>query len=115
MPPVRQVVKKLRFGAIPPGADPPPEDVMESMKYYLYVLYSPRHKRHYIGISDDPDRRLIEHNIGKVFSTRPYRSYQLVYKEEYSDKTSARKREIFLKKTAKARKELFQSIHGAIV
>ena len=86
------------------------------MKYFLYVLYSPNHLRHYIGITDDVPRRIHEHNRGKVSSTKPYRPYILLGLEEYSDKKLARKREIFLKKTAKARKELFESLHnGAIV
>lgn len=86
------------------------------MVHYLYVLYSPGHMRHYIGITDSPPRRLTEHNRGVVPSTKPYRPYVLLGIEEYPNKYLARKREIFLKKTAKARKELFESLHnGAIV
>lgn len=85
------------------------------MDYYLYILYSTQFNRHYIGTSDNPADRLIAHNAGKVFSTKPYRPYNLIHTEKYPDKTLARKREIFLKKTAKARQELFKKIHGPIV
>ena len=81
------------------------------MNYYLYILYSLVYKKHYIGITNNLEKRLNEHNAGKVFSTKPYGPYKLVYKEKYLNKTIARKREIFLKKTAKARTELFASIN----
>ncbi|MBI4054220.1 MAG: GIY-YIG nuclease family protein [Candidatus Doudnabacteria bacterium] len=59
------------------------------MTYYLYILYSSAHDRHYIGISKNIDKRLSEHNAGKVFSTRPYQPYELVHQEEYPDKKLA--------------------------
>lgn len=30
--------------------------------YYLYILYSIKSDKYYIGYSNDPERRLIEHN-----------------------------------------------------
>jgi len=86
------------------------------MIYYLYILYSAGYDRHYIGITDNPSRRITEHNRGIVPSTKPYRPYVILGTEGHADKHLARKREIFLKKTAKARKELFESLHnGAVV
>ena len=74
------------------------------------MLKSVRHNRHYIGITKDVDNRLSEHNFGEVRSTKAYRPWVVVHTEHYHDKTGARKRELFLKRTAKARKELFNSI-----
>ena len=85
------------------------------MKYFLYIIYSPAYNKHYIGISDAPKRRLVEHNSCKVKSTKAYIPYNLVWTEEYADKTTARKRELFLKRTAKERQRIYQIIHGAIV
>ncbi len=85
------------------------------MKYYLYILYSEKYKKHYIGISDNPDRRLAEHNQGIVRSTKAFIPYGLVYLEEFPEKKSARIRELFLKRTAKERERLYRQIHGAIV
>jgi putative endonuclease len=30
--------------------------------YYIYIIYSEKSDRYYIGHSDNPERRLIEHN-----------------------------------------------------
>ena len=32
--------------------------------YYLYILYSPSKDKFYVGISDDVERRLAQHNAG---------------------------------------------------
>ncbi|MFA7310184.1 MAG: GIY-YIG nuclease family protein [Candidatus Paceibacterota bacterium] len=78
--------------------------------YFLYVLRSDKAPRHYIGISENPLKRLNQHNGGLTKSTKPYRPWRLVYQLEYASKTEARKREVYLKRTARARKELFDSI-----
>ena len=78
--------------------------------YYLYILLGNKENWHYIGITDNLERRLIEHNSGKVKSTKPYRPYKIIYTETFDSKTLARKRELFLKKTAKARIELFSNL-----
>ena len=78
--------------------------------YYLYVLKSAVKDWHYIGITDDTDKRLGEHNSGKTRSTKAYKPFIIVYTEQFLDKTSARRKEIFLKKNFKARQELFNSL-----
>ena len=81
--------------------------------HYLYVLINTSPKpRHYIGITDDLAKRLSIHNSGAVRSTKPYRPWKIGYTEEYSTRTEARKRELFLKRTARARKDIFDSING---
>ncbi|MBU0646052.1 GIY-YIG nuclease family protein [Patescibacteria group bacterium] len=67
--------------------------------YYLYIIESIECGRWYIGISENPERRLREHNSGKTRSTKPYQPYRLVYSEEYKTKTEARKRELQIKKS----------------
>jgi len=69
--------------------------------YYVYILRSELSRRYYIGYSDAPDRRLLEHNSGKVKSTRPFRPWIKVYQEIYETETLAMKREkeIKLKKS----------------
>ena len=81
--------------------------------YYLYILENRRHDRHYIGITENLGKRVDSHNSGSVRSTKAYRPWKLVYSENFLDKTSARKREIFLKKTAKERENLFEKIKMA--
>ena len=70
--------------------------------YLVYVIKSIPTSKLYIGYTDNIGKRLAEHNRGKVKSTKSYLPYRLVYKEEYSNKTEARKRELFLK-TGKGR------------
>lgn len=66
-------------------------------EYYTYVLKSESDAHLYVGMTSDVRKRVSEHNRGKVRSTKSRRPLRLVYCEELPDKTSARKREIFLK------------------
>ena len=72
------------------------QDIM-ARKHYTYVLRSERDGCMYVGLTSDLRKRIEAHNKGKVRSTKSRRPLNLVYHEEYQDKTSARKREIFLK------------------
>ena len=64
----------------------------------VYILKSVKSDRYYIGFSQDLERRLGEHNSGKVRATKYSRPWQLVYSEEHADATSARQREQQLKR-----------------
>jgi putative endonuclease len=37
--------------------------------FYIYILYSPSSDKYYLGFSNDPNRRLVEHN------TNPFNTY----------------------------------------
>ena len=78
--------------------------------FYLYILQSLKDNGYYIGITKDTEKRLIEHNKGKTKSTKNRIPFVLKYKEEYNNKTEARRREIKLKKNYHLRKELLNSI-----
>jgi putative endonuclease len=51
----------------------------------------------YIGSTLDFEKRLEEHNSGKVRSTKGRRPFRLIHKEECDTITQARRRENFLK------------------
>ena len=68
--------------------------------YFLYILQSLKSKQFYIGSSSDVQKRLQAHNRGSNKSTKPYRPWTVVYIEELRDKSSAEKREWFLKHPA---------------
>jgi putative endonuclease len=68
------------------------------MKYYVYILYSQSRDRYYIGYSQNPEERLLEHNAGATTSTRTGIPWKIEYKEECEDKTSAIRRENKIKK-----------------
>jgi len=55
-----------------------------------------------VGQTDNLERRLHQHNSGKVFSTKPYLPYRLIYFEEVKNRRSAMMREKELK-TSKGR------------
>ena len=65
--------------------------------YYTYVLLSEKNGYFYIGMTSSLQRKVHEHNTGKVKSTKARRPLRLAYYEEYQDKTTAIKREIFVK------------------
>ena len=67
--------------------------------YFTYVLWSERGRRFYIGISEDPDYRIGQHNSpeGKHWTVR-YRPWKLVYREAHCDFKAARRRENELKR-----------------
>ena len=64
---------------------------------YVYVLRSLISDRQYIGLTNDVDRRLREHNGGKMKYTKAYRPWEVVYQESCLDYSSARRREKYLK------------------
>ncbi len=72
---------------------------------YVYVLYSERLKKRYVGSTKDFEKRIKEHNNGKSRFTKGGIPWKLIYKEEYSTFSEARKRELFLK-TGAGRKYL---------
>ena len=65
--------------------------------YFVYAIQSEKDKRIYVGMCADVAVRLKEHNAGKTKSTKGFKPWKLIYKEELADRLSARKREIYLK------------------
>ncbi len=65
--------------------------------YYIYAIQSKKYKKIYIGYTNDLRNRLKLHNSGGVFSTKPYKPFELIYYEAYQNKDDALEREIFLK------------------
>ncbi len=66
--------------------------------YTVYVLYSKQYDKIYIGYTSNLEGRLRSHNeLATKGWTIKYRPWELVYKEEFSDKSSAMRREQQLK------------------
>jgi len=61
--------------------------------YTVYVLQSLKDKRTYVGCTNNLERRLRDHNTGQVKSTKYRIPLKLIYKEEYTNKLEAFKRE----------------------
>jgi len=80
--------------------------------YTTYVLASLKDGKHYIGLSRNPQKRLVEHNRRKVRSTRSRAPFLLVYHEGFSTLGEAREREKFFK-TAAGRRYLDANLSDA--
>lgn len=65
--------------------------------HYLYVLKSLKDKNLYVGSTNNLKERLKLHNLGKIFSTKYRRPFELVYYEAYKSEKDARHREKNLK------------------
>ena len=70
------------------------------MKCSVYIIYSIGHRKSYVGISEDVQRRLAEHNRRSVKSTKPFVPWILVYEEVVGTITEARIKEKYLKSAA---------------
>jgi len=68
------------------------------MSCYVYMIKSIKDKSYYIGISENPIKRLKEHNNGKLKRTARNKPHELVFKKEYLNYKEARKHESWLKK-----------------
>lgn len=66
--------------------------------HFIYFLESTQHPdHHYIGYTENIQKRIVEHNHGQVLSTKNMRPWKLIYAEIYSHKLDALHREKFLK------------------
>lgn len=74
--------------------------------FYVYYLQSTKDSsKFYVGYSTDLQKRLVEHNVGKSASTKPYRSWKLIFYEGYISKVDTKRRETYFK-TTQGRKAL---------
>ena len=67
------------------------------MNYYVYAIRSEKKKYIYVGISDNTERRVQQHNKGKERTTKPYAPFKTILIEQYNSRPEARKREKYLK------------------
>jgi len=65
--------------------------------YYTYAITSTIKSYIYVGISNNPKRRINEHNKGKEKTTRSYRPFKILSVEQFDTRMEARKREKYLK------------------
>ena len=65
--------------------------------FYVYAIVSSVRQYIYVGLTNDVERRFIEHNKGENRSTKAYKPFRLILKEEYETRIEARNREKYLK------------------
>jgi putative endonuclease len=65
--------------------------------FFVYILQSKKDKELYIGFTNNLEKRLLKHNLGKVFSTRKRRPLKIIYIEICTEERDARQREKYFK------------------
>ncbi|HCM82576.1 MAG: excinuclease ABC subunit C [Candidatus Gottesmanbacteria bacterium GW2011_GWA2_44_17] len=78
------------------------------MHYFVYILRTSKNTL-YVGQTNNLEKRLKEHKkkTGKSAKyLRMFSDFKLVYKEKYTSRTDAMRRELELKKLPKGKKEL---------
>ncbi|WP_087940329.1 GIY-YIG nuclease family protein [Algoriphagus faecimaris] len=81
--------------------------------YFVYILFSSKTNKYYVGSTDNLESRLKHHNAGSTPSTKPGAPYwEMKYSEILADRTLALKRELEIKKK-KSRKFIEWLINSA--
>ncbi len=82
------------------------------MSYFFYILFSIKRDKYYIGHTHDLTGRLRRHNSGHKGFTGNVNDWQILYTEEFPDKSSAYARELQVKgwKSRKMIEQLLSSV-----
>ncbi len=65
--------------------------------YFVYAIKSLIKQYVYVGLTNNPQRRISQHRQGKEQTTKPYRPFEIKLIETYNNRAEARKREKYLK------------------
>jgi putative endonuclease len=65
--------------------------------YFVYILKSVFVGKFYTGVTQNIEGRLKNHNKGGTKSTKPFKPWEIVYREKFIDKKQAFKRKFYLK------------------
>lgn len=66
--------------------------------YYVYTIQSEKYpNRFYSGFSNDPMKRLLDHNSGKSTHTKMFKPWKLIFHAAFTDKQTALNFERYLK------------------
>ncbi len=81
--------------------------------FYVYVLFSLRDRKLYVGYTENLEQRIKQHNNGKNESTKERLPVKLIYHEVYLTKVEALRREKFLK-GGNGRRQLKIQLHETL-
>ena len=65
--------------------------------YTVYILYSPRTDKYYVGYTNNLERRFSEHNRKKGKFTDAGIPWEIVHTESFNSKKEAQAREAYIK------------------
>ena len=67
------------------------------MEYFVFILYSQKNDRYYVGQTQNLEERLERHNIGRNKSTKSGIPWSLVHYEVVTDRSAALAKERYIK------------------
>jgi len=67
------------------------------LMYFTYIIKSDKYNWFYVGITNNLNKRLKQHNGKKTSSTRKYAPFNLVYSKKFSNRIETRDYEKYLK------------------
>ncbi len=67
------------------------------MSYFVYAIKSQVDDRIYVGMTQNVEKRLKEHNAGKTKSTKGYKPWSMIFTTECQTRVEARKLEKYYK------------------
>jgi putative endonuclease len=67
------------------------------MTYHVYVIYSEKFDKIYVGMTSDLEKRVFAHNNLPKGWTKSFRPWKLIFSETFAEKAEALKREKALK------------------
>ena len=85
-----------------------------SHMYYVYLIYSRKSGKFYIGYTSDLRKRIAKHNTGMSMATKPYVPYDLIYYEAYRSENDAIERERHLKCYGQSLRRLKERIKESV-
>jgi len=68
--------------------------------WHVYILLSQKYPKTYVGITQDVNKRLLEHNSGSNQYSKKYMPWRILYTEICKSKSIALRREKYFKSHA---------------
>ena len=65
--------------------------------YFVYILKNNSSNKHYIGSTNNLERRLEEHNRGQTKSTKRRGVWSIIYTKQFATSIEAKRREQLIK------------------
>ena len=81
------------------------------MEYWVYILVSWDLRHTYVGQTEDLQRRMAQHNAGKVRSTKAFRPWRILHTEGFPSRQEAKERELWYK-TASGRRRIAELLRA---
>jgi putative endonuclease len=67
------------------------------MVHFVYAIASIHRNYIYVGMTQNIEKRVGQHNSGFEKTTKPYAPFKIIYTEQCADRIAARKREKYWK------------------